>query len=543
MPLANTDKDSLIALATRRHPEYFRNIAHWEFCESTYNGGRDWFGPNIHRGPKEGPTEFSNRVARAYRFNHTREIVDLIDKYIFKSSVARQKDAADPLLKFWKRATLSGLDVDQFMRLASSNTSKLGLIWLFVDSTKTDAATSVAEEAASGSQIYAYAVKPQNILDVSFDDEGKVNWVLVRETVRDDNDPLVSSGQVLERFRLWMRDTWYLWTVEIEKGNSVNTADNVKVVKTEGENKLGEVPGFPVAHTITEERYAAPSLINDIAYLDKAVANYLSNIDAIIQDQTFSQLIMPAQNLLPGEDAYNKLLEMGTKSLLIYDGGEAGSNGPEYISPDPKQAGMILTIIAKIVTEIYHTVGVGGERTSADNAVGTDNSSGVAKAYDFERLNSLLVSKSKSLQNAENKLARLVMLYSGAKLAEDKQHPVKYADTFDVRSLYDEFTIAEKLVLIEAPDTVRREQMGQVVDKLFPDLAADLKAKMAQELLAWPKDPIAEAGKLAEATNVAKLLPAGSPVGKPASGSATKNSATANRQGEVTADSGEKAAA
>jgi hypothetical protein len=38
-------------------------------------------------------------------------------------------------------------------------------------------------------------------------------------------------------------------------------------------------------------------LIADIAYLDRAAANYLSNLDAIIQDQTFSQLVIPAEAL------------------------------------------------------------------------------------------------------------------------------------------------------------------------------------------------------------------------------------------------------
>lgn len=537
MALSKTDKESLIALAQRRHPEYAANINHWDFCESTYDGGRKWFEGNIHQGPKEGPTGYKARVDRAYRFNHTREIVDLIDKYIFKSAVSRKDDAPDVLKRFWKKSTLQGLDINQFMRLNSGNTSKLGLIWIFVDSNKTDVPTSVAQAKKSKGDIYAYAVKPQNILDASFNDDGSVNWVLVRESWRDDGDPTQTSGAILERFRLWMPDAWYLWSITHATDGKGETTVNM----TSGENRLGEVPGFPLEHTITGARFASPALINDTAYLDKAIANYLSNIDAIIQDQTFSQLVMPAQGLLPGSDEFNALVEMGTKEVFVYDSGEgAGNNAPRFISPDPRQAGMILTIITKIVTEIYHSVGVGGERSQTDNAVGTDNSSGVAKAYDFERLNSLLVSKSKALENAENRIARLVMLYEGDAAPADDL--VQYADSFDVRSLYDEFTIAEKLVLIEAPDVVRREQMKQVVDKMFPNLAKALKNKMLTELLAWPKDPIVEAGKLAEATNVAKPAIPGSG-GKPASGSATKGSPTANRQGEVTADTGKKAAA
>ncbi|MEZ6841312.1 hypothetical protein ABVN80_14665 [Acinetobacter baumannii] len=39
-----------------------------------------------------------------------------------------------------------------------------------------------------------------------------------------------------------------------------------------------------------------------------------------------------------------------------------------------------MTTINKIIGEIYHTVGLAGERTKQDNAVGIDNSSGVAES-------------------------------------------------------------------------------------------------------------------------------------------------------------------
>src|SRR5690606_18711651 len=101
-----------------------------------------------------------------------------------------------------------------------------------------------------------------------------------------------------------------------------------------GEHKLGRVPAVPVDHIVSDNPYWAMSLVDDIAYLDRAVANYLSNLDAIIQDQSFSQLVMPAQALTPGDDSNNKLIELGTKRIFTYDGAAGGK--PEYISPDPK---------------------------------------------------------------------------------------------------------------------------------------------------------------------------------------------------------------
>jgi len=234
-------------------------------------------------------------------------------------------------------------------------------------------------------------------------------------------------------------------------------------------------------------------MIADVAYLDRAVANYLSNLDAIIQDQTFSQLTMPAQAVEPGTDAYDKITEMGTKRIFLYDG--STPHQPEFISPDVKQAELILKVVNKIINEIYHSVGLAGERTKEDNALGIDNSSGVAKAYDFERVNSLLAAKADSLQMVENKLCWLVAKYHQEEKQVEKQEDglVLYPDNFDVRGLYDEFEISGRLALIEAPDEVRRTQMDTLIAKLFPQLPEDIKAKMKEELKSWPPKLVLEA--------------------------------------------------
>lgn len=192
---------------------------------------------------------------------------------------------------------------------------------------------------------------------------------------------------------------------------------------------------------------------------------------------------------MPGEEGYDKVREMGTKRVFLYDG-EGGSK-PFYLSPDASQAQVILATVNKIIGEIYHSIGMAGERTRQDNAVGIDNSSGVAKAYDFERVNSLLAAKADVLERAEDALAALVCDFAGEALPADPSGDgpkdlVKYPDSFDVRGLYDEFEIAENLSLLEAPDEVRREQMRALVAKLFPRHPAGKLAAIEAELKSWP---------------------------------------------------------
>lgn len=518
------EQKRLKALISRRHPEYEDNVKHWDFLEDTYEGGREWFNENIFRYIKEGDKEFGDRVNRAYRFNHSREVVDLINKYLFKQFISRnEEDAPNSVKAFWKNAAKNGMSIKDLMRQVSKKTSMVGRVGVVIDNTASSSGVlSKADEKAAGVRTYAYIVGPEQLLDYSFDERGSLNWVLIRECVRDDADPMTSSGEEIDRYRLWTKTDWKLYE-ERKQGRR-----KVVVLIDQGEHNLGEPPVVLADNTIADEEYCATALIDDIAYLDRAVANYLSNLDAIIQDQTFSQLAMPAQNMLPGEDNYTKMVEMGTNRIFLYDG-EGGAK-PFYLSPDPRQAELILAAINKIIGEIYHTVGLAGERTKQDNAVGIDNSSGVAKAYDFERVNALLSAKADSLEVVENKVARIVAKWNGEEIAEDVTL-ISYPDNFDTRGLYDEFDISARLMLVEAPKSARREQMRSLLDKLFPQLAKDIRTKMESELKDWPIDPIEEAVKLPQINggNANGSVPVQRGGATPA-----KKPSHDNRQGQVT---------
>jgi len=494
------EQQRLKAFLERRHPRYNEFVCQWDFLESCYEGGRAWFEGNIFKYLKEGPKEYQDRVSRAYRFNHSREVVDLVNKYIFKGKIERNEDdAPDEIKQFWEHATLNGGCIDTFMRYSSTKASTFGCAYIVVDSSAKGEILTKADEKAAGLRVYAYLVKPQDMLDISFDDNGEINWCLIREVYRDDGDPIDSSGECDYQYRLWMRDQWQLYRIRREGRKQVIYLDST------GPNQIGVVPVIKLDHVDSDDKWTAPSLIGEIGYLDRAVANYLSNLDAIIQDQTFSQLAMPGQALMPGDDTHNALLELGTKRIFIYNG-ESGA-APQFISPDPKQATVIIGVINKIISEIYHTVGMAGERTKQDNAQGIDNSSGVAKAYDFERMNALLTSKADTLKRAENAIIKLVCLYRGVPAPE--LDLIAYPATFDVRGIYDEFEIATQLDLIAAPDEVRREQMKAVIAKLFPALSQDLKKTFEQALKSWP--PAAPEPALLSASGVGKpkLPPSG----------------------------------
>lgn len=505
--------DELKEFLERRHPSYSTKLDHWNFLEATYEGGREWFSGNIFRYVKEGDEEYQDRVERAYRFNHTREIVDLVNKYIFKAQINRREaDAPVEIRDFWKSATLRRQQITEFMKMLSARASVYGRVWGVVDSTKEYDGGTAMEDKLSDARVYCYIVKPQDFLDASFTKDGELNWCLIREHKRDDGN-FWSSGSTNTRYRLWTRDYWALFSeVKRSDGSKGYEFDDA------GEHGLGITPVFPVDHVTHEELYTGQALIDDTAYLDRAVANYLSNLDAIIQDQTFSQLVIPAQAMLPGDDGHEKMVEMGTKRIFTYDG--QANIPPTYISPDADQAEIILKVVQRIIGEIYHSTGMAGERTKQDNAAGIDNSSGVAKAYDFERMNAMLASKANALQQAENRLMDIVMRWHSKTLPEPERPLVEYPKDFDTRSLYDEFEIAQNLALVNAPKMVRREQMKATAAKLFPVIADSTLEEMNEEI---DEDWLEEED----------LGPAGAGTTPP---SRVPNPTEENRQGQVTDD-------
>lgn len=484
------DTKQLSAIVRRRHPLYEAMKLHWEFLEDSYRGGRDYFTRHLHKYYKEGDSEFTDRRDRAYRFNHTREVVDLVTKYQFVQHPERSEDAPQALKDFWEKTDSRGIDMTEMMRIVSTKSSTFGCPWVVIDNSKQlpENASKKDEEEAEGG-IYMYVVPPTRVLDMSWDERGNLNWILIYEEYRDDSDPLAIDIVVKDRYRLWTRNEWYL--IELTAGNhkSVNIRgrSQLKVeLKEQGKHNLGVVPVIRADHTLSREPYAVPALINDIAYLDRAVANYLSNLDAIIQDQTFSQLAMPAQGILPGSTEEQALLNAGTKRLFLFDG-EKGVK-PEYLSPDPRQASLIVSVIEKIINEIYHTVGLAGERTKQDNSKGIDNSSGAAKSKDFERVTALLSSRADALETLENRIASIVCLYAGEEKFAKRSDLVTYPHEFSTRDLWDEFDVAMRLSLMSMPDEVMTRQSMAVVDKLWPNMATKLRDEMQKEIVTAVKE-------------------------------------------------------
>ena len=464
-------KNAPATIIARRHPEYIRMFPKWKFWFDSYMSPLDEYSSlYLFKNDKEGDEEFETRRKRAYRENHSKRVVDLINTYLFKEDAVRNTD--NKFLKnFFENADGKGKSLSRFMKNVSLFSSMLGRVYIVVDKMNPEVLTGTHKDNLDG-QVYCYMVLPTDVLDIAFNDDGSVKWALIKEVVRDDDDPFKSSCEMVTKYRLWHGGDWFLFD---DGGNQVES----------GTTNLDVCPIIAVNNEETVSEYHAPSLISDVSYLDRAIFNNYSRLDVIVNDQTFSQLIFPIEgaivsDVIDNEDTREKFLTMATNRILFY--ASAAGEKPEFISPDASQAEFILSMIKHQTKQLYACMGLQNE--SSQEA--TDQS-GIAKSYDFDKLNKLLASKADNLELAEMRLLNAVKQWRGINTA---QVEVDYPDEFDVKSLNQEILIAQELALLDISEKFIKEINKRVVMRALPKLPEDLQKAIFKEIDEKTYDPL-----------------------------------------------------
>lgn len=453
-------------LIKRRHPRYLASKAKWDFYYDSYVGGENYITEkNLFRYYKEGVEEFKLRKQRAYRENHSKRVVDLINSYLFKAQPVRDAQANKVVEDFIENTDGKGRSMSSYMKEVSQFASVFGRVYIVVDRMALDEDDQTGTAADNlKAKPYCWTLFPQDMLDMAFDDDGDMKWALVHELKRDDHDPFTSTGIMESRFRLWTKDSWFLFDKD---GNQTETANH----------GLGMVPIVPVNNENLNE-YEGLSLINDLAYVDRAIFNNWSRLDTIVNDQTFSQLIFPVESLLVEEIVTDpvlreKFLTMATNRILFYSATSTAK--PEFISPDASQASFILGMIEKQIKQLYSVLGLSGEVTQETKVA----SSGISKAYDFQKLNKLLANKADNLEEAEERIYDVFKAWMGNMKAEVV---IEYPEDFDVKNLADEIAEAQQLMLLQISETFKKEIDKQVVLKALPKAEQDVMEKIMKEI-------------------------------------------------------------
>jgi hypothetical protein len=468
----------------RRHPAYDELLPHWQFLIDTFEGGPAWLKKHIVRFYKEGDREFEDRLKRAYRDNISRDVVEIWSAHTFKVPVSRAADAPASVLDFWKHANRGkdAVSIDDLMREASDKSGAVSPIYLVVDMPAAPKlpegqVLTQAHAQSLGLRPYAYVVYPTDVLDFGLDEDDEFTWVLIREYRRDDEDPFAATGKIRERYRLWTRVSWHLYEKTGENG-----PEAYRLVD-EGEHPLGRVPMIQLAHKKGPSRYRAIALTEEIAYKDKAIANFESCLSNVICDQTFSQLAIPDAGLIASteknaEGRREKMIKMGTRRIFLFN--DKAQHAPHFLSPDASQGKLILEAIDRLREQIFEDALLDTESGQQKRGAKTATEA----SFDFEKLNSALSEKARGLEAAERQLAELVCLWTKTPYERDAVEKwVVYPRRFNVKALADE--LQEALTVKQVGDlgpTFWQLYLEGLVRKLLPDVSNDDFVAIVEEI-------------------------------------------------------------
>jgi hypothetical protein len=427
---------------TYTHPDYDEHEERWEFYLRSYMGGQDYKdGDYLTRYINEDKDEYSRRISLTPIDNHCRNIVHIYSSYLWRIPPTRTFNSLDgnvALDPFLKDCDLDGRSFNAFMKEANIWASVYGHVWIMLDKPKSNAGTK-AEELAQGIRPYATLFTPENIFDWRYErtESGrfKLTYLKVRESVEN-----IDKTSKRAYFRIWTEEEVQIYEVTDEMERLVETLPN----------PIGRIPAVFLPANRSVVRGIGISDLTDIAYMQQAIYQELSEIEQLIRISNHPTLVKTF-----GTDA-----SAGAGSVINMPDELDSNLKPYQIQPSGSNLDAVRAAIMDKVESINRMAHMGAVRGTE-----AQTKSGVALQTEFQLLNARLSEKADILQLAEEQLWELFCIWQG--VTPDVE--VFYPDSFDLRDYPNELAFLQQA----RASGVRSNTFLKAVDKLIADLVLD----------------------------------------------------------------------
>lgn len=451
----------------RTHPLYNKYLSEWEFYIESALGGKRYYDNEdnlfTHR-LEDQAGDYDDRLDRSYYLNFCNLVCSIYADYIFKEKIRRPPHIA--LDDFRSNIDGRGTDINTFMNQVSWLSSVYGQIHIVIDSPyaeDVDVPLHIYKMNKERFDPYAVIVAPQDLRDWSVDEFGNLNWVLIRSRGYDDMNPQIGRKDATA-YRLITREYW-----EIYDANGT--------VVSRGKNELGEVYMVTCYNSDANIDLIGESLITDISRVNRIMYNWCSNIDEMIERQTFSQLVMPEDphaELQETAEGGDPLRAIGSSTIFTFPA--TAGQPPQFISPDRQQIDVIWKMIENHKDLIYELAGLG---TVGSSSKFLSQRSGISQAYQFLSITASLAKKATKLERTENAINRLVLKWREQGDVEEK---VEYPSQFDVLSLTETMQTAFQIAAQNFSTTLNIELLKNLAKKAAPVLPEETLNKIYKEI-------------------------------------------------------------
>ena len=437
-----------------QHPDYENNVNRWEFYVRSYMGGEDYRdGSYLTSYLNEDKNAYTRRLALTPLDNHCRNVIHVYSSFLWRMTPTRNfagMEGSADLELFLKDANLDGQNFNSFMREAQIWSSVYGHVWLMMDKPQSNAGTR-AEEMAQDIRPYVTLITPENVYDWKWERQPSGRYELVYLKVRESVDR-VDGTTTVTYFREWHKDR-----IRLIRYDGADAA-----VIEEIDNALGKIPAVNLPANRSIVRGMGISDISDIAYMQQAIYQELSEIEQLIRISNHPTLVKTFET-----DA-----SAGAGAVInISEDSDAGLK-PYQLQPSGANLDAIRASITDKIEAINRMAHMGAVR-------GTDamTQSGVAMQTEFQMLNAKLSEKADILELAEEQLWMFYCLWQGH---DPHEVQISYPDSFDIRDYESELRFLQQA----KASGVRSDTFIKAVDKQIADLVLD------DELLASAHDEI-----------------------------------------------------
>ena len=426
-----------------QHPDYENNIHRWEFYLRSYMGGLDYRdGSYLTKYLNEDKNAYSRRLALTPLDNHCRNVIHVYSSFLWRVPPTRnyqELEGSPDLEAFLKDANLDGQSFNSFMREAQIWSSVYGHVWLMLVKPQSTAGTK-AEELAQEIRPYVTLITPENVYDWKYErmpsGRHELTYMKVRESVN-----RIDGTTTETYFRIWTRETIQLVRYHGDEANVIETMDN----------PIGKIPAVNLPSNRSVVRGMGISDISDIAYMQQAIYQELSEIEQLIRISNHPTLVK----------TYDTDASAGAGAVINISDDIDAALKPYQMQPSGANLDAIRASINDKIESINRMAHMGAVRGTEAMTL-----SGVAMQTEFQMLNAKLSEKADILELAEEQLWQLWCTWQDHNLHEIE---ISYPDSFDIRDYEQELNYLQKA----KASGVRSATFNKAVDKQIADLLLD----------------------------------------------------------------------
>ena len=387
-----------------RHELYDNYAGRWEYYIRSFLGGEEYKGGRyLQEYNLELENEFEKRLQFTPLDNHCRNIVHIYSSFLFRVLPTRKLESLndDPATQmFLDDADLEGRSFDALMREVQTYASVYGHCWLLLDKPNSNARTR-AEELQQEIRPYMNIYTPENVMDWEWDRAASGKYYLKYLKIRE------FRSREKDVYRLWYLDR--IDTVELQRMGA-----KAPVLIDSVPNPLNAIPAVCLYNQRSHDRGVGVSDLTDVADLQRAIYNELSEIEQLIRLSNHPSLVKTRDvDASAGAGAIIELPDNVDPALKPY-----------ILQPSGQNLDSVLKTIQTKIDAINRLTHVGAVRSTSERTV-----SGVALRTEFQLLNARLSEKAKLMELAEEQIWRYFALWQNKVF----DGAIYYPESFDLR--------------------------------------------------------------------------------------------------------------